>query len=78
MVAHRINGGYHQIFIDGNLYANGSYGYQGVPQPAADFLVGGVYGYHYGLFAAYTMYPYYLQDYQINQLFQWTRGRFSV
>jgi hypothetical protein len=78
MVTHRLNGGYHQLFVDNYLVSNGGYGYQGIPQMTSSYLLGGSYGYHYGYFAAYTMYPYYLQDYQINELFQWTRGRFGV
>lgn len=78
MVAVRLNGGYHQLFINGSLYSNGGYGYQGVPECTSQYLLGGAYGYHYGYFAAYAMYPYYLQDYQINQLFQWTRNRFGI
>ena len=75
MIAHRLNGGYHQLFVNGSLYANGSYGYQGIPQMTSLQLWGGAYGYHEGWMTAYVMYPYYLQDYQINQLFQWTRNR---
>jgi hypothetical protein len=78
MVTHRLNGGYHQLFVDYYLVSNGGYGYQGIPQMSSAYLVGGVYGYHYGYFSSYTMYPYYLQDYQINQLFQWTRARYGV
>jgi hypothetical protein len=78
MITHRLNGGYHQLWVNNSLVSNGGYGYQGVPQMSSSYLLGGSYGYHYGYFAAYAMYPYYLQDYQIDQLFQWTRGRFSV
>jgi hypothetical protein len=78
MITHRLNGGYHQLFVNNTLVSNGGYGYQGVPQMTSAYLLGGAYGYHYGYFAAYAMYPYYLQDYQINELFQWTRARFGV
>ena len=78
MITHRMNGGYHQLFVNSTLVSNGGYGYQGIPQSSSAYLLGGAYGHHYGYFSAYAMYPYYLQDYQINQLFQWTRSRYGV
>lgn len=78
MVTIRLNGGLHQLFIDTSYVSYGGYGYQGIPQCSSSYLWGGPYGYHYGLMSSYTMYPYYLQDYQIANLFYWTRNRYSV
>ena len=77
MIAHRMNGGYHQLFVNGSLYANGSYGYQGVPQMNSHQLWGGAYGYHEGWMGSYVIYPDPISDGNINNLFQWTRGRYG-
>jgi len=77
MIAHRMSGGYHQLFVNGSLYANGSYGYQGVPQMNSHQLWGGAYGYHEGWMGSYVIYPDAISDGNINNLFQWTRARYG-